>query len=528
MHNPINVKHLFILPLLALLSSCDDPLPAPPDTLYESHCVFPYVRNDANFSSEITAYNNTAGGNYTTEVEALYRDDAGTIVNTQTVTLNPRESHQFSTTNFTGSVDIKGLGVANAMQCQLEIREVNNQSIALAQKATILERLAQHWFVQLDVTDEGPGQTRTALITANLWRDDPLYVRYNPDAPGISCAANEVIIPPRGFHVFYPMDVYAPLFPAGMQNIQVSVSGFTGPNATGQQVAAFSGAQFIADPGGSIALDNYATINPNEWGGISAKNQAYLVDVQDDGVNRTDRIVVKSTNGTNFPSPDIIYKVHMYDENGVVVPGAPIITLAEHFGNSDSYGIFSPMTLAGAPFSGSVWIEPPQGQNFAKEAQVSVTKQSATGWQDRLAQVAAKNWPSTHGVIPHVSNQEANRDYRLAFFYPENIYTPVPGVELPGDVFGGPNDVPPTPEGGIVVMQFYATDGQHLGWLAFQMQPNQTRYFDVDNIANTYLGENFSGTIEFTPHIAQQLELQHTVTGAHATTSNWTAGQKHY
>jgi hypothetical protein len=81
---------------------------------------------------------------------------------------------------------------------------------------------------------------------------------------------------------------------------------------------------------------------------------------------------------------------------------------------------------------------------------------------------------------------------------------------------------------GIVVMHFYDDSGTHRGWLAFQMQPNQTRHFNIDDVANTYFGENFSGAIEFSPHIAQQLELEHTLTGAHATTSNWTAGQSSY
>jgi len=526
MYVNIYMKSLLACGVLALLTACN---PGPPSTLYESHCVFPHVRNDAIYNSVINVYNNTAGGNYTTEVDVLYRNEAGNVISTQVMTLGPRESHQFTQANFTGSVDIKGLGVSNAMQCVLETRDVNNQGVALAQKATILERLSVPWFYQLNVNDEGPGQLRTALITANLWFNDPIFIRYSPVAPGIGCAALEVEIPPGGYHMFYPLDVFAASFPTGMQHVEIGVQGNTGPNSSGSQLVAFSGAQFVESPGAFIALDNYATISKNAWGGINAKRQAYLVDVQDDGVNRTDRIIVKSTNGANAPSPDIDYQVHMYDANGVAVAGPPTISLTEHFNDPGSVGAFSPMALAGGPFSGSIWIEPPlDTQNFSKKSQVSVAKQSSSGWQDTVSQVAAKDWPSSYGVIPYVSNQDTNWDYRLAFFYPETIYKAVPGSELEGDVFGGPGDTPPAPVGGVVVLNFYEGNGQHLGWLAFQMQPNQTRYFAVDDIANTYFGENFAGAIEFSPHIAQQIELQHAVSQAHGTTSNWTAGQSDY
>ena len=75
MRLPDCLKVISVFIAVSLLSACDDPPPGPPGTIYESHCVFPYVRNDATYNSVVTVYNNTAGGNYTTDVEAIYRDE---------------------------------------------------------------------------------------------------------------------------------------------------------------------------------------------------------------------------------------------------------------------------------------------------------------------------------------------------------------------------------------------------------------------------------------------------------------------
>lgn len=501
------VYFLLLIFVLLITTSCPDE-PTEPTENFISVKIFPYVFSNATYTSYINLYNN---GQSILEAEITWYDPQGTVVDTEIRMIQPFAIYRFTRPNFTGWVHIQGRGSEKATEAQLEIRENGDNGLSLCSGATVLRQLGVPWFYHMAVTDLGPGQERSTIVTANHNYPSSIYISYC--SPHAGCSHYEVEIPPKGLHIFNPMDIWGANFPNGMVDVFFSVTGFSGPNKTGNPIINFTGVIVREIPGEDISILNYRTPG-NQWNFTELCNP-YLIDVRDNGTTRSDRIYFKNNGSSNYPPPMENFEIHFYDYSGAEVPGSPqTFELVEMFDQLGSHTIISPKELLGQSFSGSIWITPSDNQ---AAVEVRLLRQWPGKWID-LAEEEYGKPPSFHweGVIPYVTTSAGPWNYYVAFFYPESIYSVdgTPDIEI--DTYGPPGTTPPDPENGVVVLTFRDDAGNDRGWFAFYMNANETRIIEIDQLAETYLGA-FTGSICYQPMIHQQLEINHDLNLGHGT-----------
>lgn len=499
------------------------PLPGDqPSEIVKNTADYPYVVNDSTYYSYIKVYNKS---DYDLELDIVYKDSTGVTVATTTTTLNSHESNEFHQSNFIGSVHLEALGEKYALQSHLETKRYDNQGAALAQKATQLTRFGIHWFYHLGVNDFGQGGLRSTVVTANLWYPGSIYARIV--APGGLCSDQIVVeIPPSNLHIFKPLDEFSSVYPNGVDNLPFYIQGNTSASDPGSGLTNFTGAHFSEDSTGSIGLFNYKY--QMEWSGNTDKSAyKYFVDVQDNDI-RQDRIILKRNGPASITEVLKQYTLHFYDTSGAEVAGSPVvIDIEEDFGELGSYVTLSPRQLLGNAFQGSVWLDPPVDGSGRKIRllQAGIIKDDTGNWRDITDSSPARNFSTWGGSIAYVSNEDPNWHYRLTLFYPGPIHEVDPDADEFPIYFCPPGTTPPEAGSGVVVLKFYEYTGTYMGAIACYMHANETRYFDIDSIAETYLNGTFKGSVEFLPHVAQQLELWHTNGNAHGSTGNWAANQ---
>lgn len=507
------MQRLFYLFLIFMITGCDwgTSPPEPPPIIYAPKAYYPYVTTDAQYTSAIKIYNKSE---YLMELNATYRTPDGIEATTNSITLNPHESKELIQAHFTGSVQLNALSDMAALKTHLETKRNDNKGAALAQKA----KSSYGWFFLLGITDFGVGGVRSSIIVANPWHPAaPIDYRILPIGGG---CANEVVgqLQPYQEHIFNPLDVFRNSIDE--QAFYIGAHSTLDPNAN---FGNYAGSHFIESPNGNIGLFNHKPM----W--TSPKN-TYLVDIQDNAT-RQDKILMKRNGGAQYYTEPLVfeqYTLHFYDYTGTEVAGSPCqVSLAQKFSAPESYDVFSPRELLGHPFSGSVWIDPPldfQGLKV-KLYTAGIIKQVRDHWRDITDYSHSLNHFSTSGTIAHTTTDDPGWHYRLLLYYPGPSYEPNPDsdrdAEETGDIFFAPGTEPPKVTGGQVILKFHGETGNYLGSLGIYMHPNETRHIDIDSIAETYLNGHFTGSIEFIPHIAHQLEIWHDSGYAHGSTGTW-------
>jgi hypothetical protein len=507
--------------LIFVVTGCDPTLPPNPVT---QKAYYPYVTTDATYTSAIKVYNKSE---YLMELDAIYRTPDGITNTTNSMTLNPHESTELIQANFTGSVQLSALTEKWALQTHLETKRNDNQGAALAQKADKLAGLGVSWFYHLGVTDFGIGDIRSSIITANPWYPGSIYLTIAPLGSACSDITNAEL-QQYNLHILNPLDIFGYLFPSGIDEQSFYIQGSSTPQSTGTSFTNYTGAHFIESSNGNIGLFDYKY--QMNWVGYNDSAYVYLVDIQDNAT-RQDKILLKRNGPANVQPIFQQFTLHFYDYDGIEVAGSPCqVSLEEGFDASASYGVFSPSDLLGHTFSGSVWIDPPlDGAGYKARIKAGIIKQVSDQWRDITDNSPSRNQDSWGGAIAHVTTNDPDWHYRLILYHPGPGYIPDPGsdpdAEETGDIFCDPGTEPPDVTGGQVVLKLYDEIGDYQGALAIFMNPNETRYIDVDGIAETYLNGSFTGSIEFLPHISQQLEMWHGNGHAHGSTGNWAANQ---
>jgi len=155
------------------------PLPFPLPTPYKlfTHpslilsAVFPYVRNDAQYTTWINIFNKS---NSTNNVCVDFVQPTGFLVKSLNKSLNPFQCERVTEPNFMGAVYVWGSGYHD-VHSNLEMRENTGKGIALDQTAN------NDYFTlfQLAAEDEGPGKARTTLIALNYDSDNPIFVLHD-------------------------------------------------------------------------------------------------------------------------------------------------------------------------------------------------------------------------------------------------------------------------------------------------------------------------------------------------------------
>jgi hypothetical protein len=493
--------------------------------------LFPYVRSDSTYTSYVSVFNHSE---YTIDVAYTYRDANGIAVSTKQTTLNPHAGERSSQPNFTGSVSVYGEGEGDALFSLVEIRRNDGQGVALSEPAGSAQYV---WFYELGVKDNGPNQDRSTLATYNFSDSDPIYVEYSwgdiiCPLTGEPAAAffYEVKIPPRGLHTFRPYDQTGKAF----EGI-VGVSATTGPGHTGTQVDYHAGTVFregLTD----ISLSNYKAphrpyaSSANYPAGYQDWYKMYFADVQDDGVNRKDRIHLKlnATSGNTIKYVAIPF--YFYDKSGTTLAYTPAnpVKLAEMFSREESFQVVSPMELLGKKFSGSIWIDNPYSLRGALEA--TIVREAPNQWAD-LADYspAAGTWQG-YNALPGVSNNDAGWIYQIVLFYPQaSLNTAPPAPKDAPPTFSGPTVAAPSkPGGGYVYLKFYDLAGKYKGTFAFKMSANETLYKPFNDPSITTHISDFVGSVVIEPRdVIVQLELQDKNGAGHASTGNWYSAKSH-
>ncbi len=518
------LRSLCLLFIILSISGCDGDTNPPNPSIVTAY--YPYMINDVDYNTVINVYNKS---DYSMELDAEYRTPDGVVVVIDTLTLSAHASTELSRSNFTGSVQLTAVCDRYALQSYIEIKRNDNQGAALAQKADRLYGLSVSWFYHLGINDMGPGDIRSSIITANPWYPGSIFTTIAPLSESCADISGAEILP-KNLHIFKPMDVFSYLYPGGMEDLSFYVQGKIGSDPSASGLTNYTGAHFIESPNGNIGLVNYKY--QMNWVAVSYNDAAYvyLVDLHDNDI-RQDRIILKRNGPAGMNPVFKQYTLHFYDQTGTEVSGSPCqVSLEEDFNELDSYDIISPMDLLGQPFTGSVWIDPPaDSAGYKIRVKAGVIKQSSDQWRDITDNSPTRNQNSWGGAIAHVSTNNPGWHYSLALYYPGPGYIPDPisdpGAEENGDIFCDPGTVPPDVTGGQVVLKLYDEPGNYLGALAIFMLPNETRYIDVDDLAETYLNGSFTGSIEFLPHISQQLEIWHDNEHAHGSTGNWADNQ---
>jgi hypothetical protein len=500
-----------VVPLILASPACPDP-DAPTEDFY-SEQFFPYVRSDAGYTTFINLLNN---GESAMEAEIFGYDANGAQVFSEAKILHHYEIYRFSRADFTGWIRIRGHGSKKAVEAQLEMWGSGDSSLALEMPATVLLPLSYCWFYHLGVTDSGVNSERTTVFTLNHIDQFPIYITYMPLIG--NCLAHEVQIPAYGLHWFNPYDIWQANIPQGIANLPISASGNTGPTSTGSQLSNFSGGLFYDLPSQDIAMLNYRALGEAYWNQEEREN-AYLVDVRDDGSVRTDKIFLKDNSASNYPPPEQDFEVHFYNNSGSEVAGSPkTIALTHMFDTTGSHTVISPKALLGQSFSGSVWITQPGSSSNIRFMEVMVKRQSPRYWVDFADDSPGKGPESPldwEGVVPYVSTTDDARRYSCSFFFPQNLHAVSGAPEIEADTYGNPGTDPPEPKNGVVVLTFKDSVGNDKGWFAFLMQPNQTRTIAINSLTQ-HLGA-FTGSIRYKPMIPQQVELASSQNKFHGT-----------
>ncbi len=470
--------------------------------------MFPYFWNDAECTSWLSILNCI---DRNVDVDIELRDSRGNVTE-RSETLAPHQCVRFTEADFTGSVCLSSEnpeGNIVAFQTMLEMRGNNEPGVALSQPARTLNPGAPPWMHHLDVLDQGPGQEpRTRIITMS-GTIVPLNMRYC--LGHVQCPLHgdwhpekemHVLLPPKGFIELYPFDVINRAYD---QDVYTEGEG-----------SAFAGAQFLEYGGG------FSLLNHNDLDRFGAADpyyyHVYLVDVQDDGVNRADQVILK---GIGVGRGTWKCPIHFYDKTGDEVdPGGHSIIIGKQIDFPDSYMVLKPREMLNKPFSGSIWIEKPAEIEYDYDfhLQAIICKQIGTAryplfgkWM-ALCNASRTDAISTGAfapnVIPYVSDKDPLWAYSLILFYSKTIF--------------------PARKKGEVLLEFYDMSGTHIATSTVMMNANETRYLSIHDLIQTWEREPpepFEGSIEIFPkRVLAQLHLGRALHG-HAYASNWGLGR---
>ena len=312
--------------------------------------------------------------------------------------------------------------------------------------------------------------------------------------------------------MFQPADRFVETGSNGLADRVVYAAGNTGANRGGLQCGIHTGSVLTTAPEG-ISLDSDAQTNSNFWD----RYQWYIVDVQDDGVNRADRIYLKSNAGYDPNFTQRQFNVHFYDVDGTET--VKVVSMYNMFDVSGSVKMISPRDLLGKDFKGSVWIE------CQSSAQATIRRVAPGKWSDMSS--ASPSGSLISGCVPYVSTKDANWRYQLALFYPINIYPNIqPGPDIPPIRYVDPSQPEPVPKPGEVVLTLWNVHGGLEGWVVVFLGINETAYVDINNVATTYLQEPFEGSIQFNPHVVVEVEFSSETGLAHGSANTWQSGQQ--
>ncbi len=506
------IQGLFYLFLIFMITGCEDTTPTLPPVIYAPEAYYPHVTTDTQYTSAIKIYNKSE---YLMELNATYRTPDGNEVMTKSATLNPHESKEFIKANFTGSVQLNALSDIAALRTHLETRRNDNKGAALAHKA---KQLDYPWFYLLGITDFGVGDVRSSIIMGNPWHLAPIDYHILPvGTVGCAGVVARGQLQPYQVLIFNPSDVFQNRFDEEAFYIDADSTQY--PDV---DFGNFAGAHFIESPNGNIGLFNYR----RKW---QHNTTTYLVDIQDNAT-RQDKILLKWNGLVQHYGMPLVFKqyaLHFYDYSGVEVAGSPCkVSLAQNAFAPESYNVFSPRELLGHSFSGSVWIDPPSHLGIkVRRFEVGIIKQVPGYWRDITDYSLSAHSSTGGGAIAHTTTDDPGWHYRLLLYYPRSDYEPDPdsdpGAEETGDIFFDPGTEPPKVTGGQVILKFHSKTGNYLGSLGIFMNPNETRHIDIDSISEIYLNGHFTGSIEFIPNIAHQLETWHDSGYAHGSTGTW-------
>lgn len=409
---------------------------------------------------------------------------------------------------------VEGVGAQYSLASQVELRALNDQGAALAAPAYDPQPSTMVLWPSVVDTLSGPLQTRVA--TLNFHPDIPLYIEFDHLADEECGDKFWAMINPLALHTFYPAQMFQEGVADGIQDFQVYGGGWTGPNRTGMADGAFMSAVLARGANGRMALDNYAEIWNSSWPPYwpsDAPPDLYLADVQDDGVNRADRLYVKVFLGHSLTVSG--YLLHFYNEEG----GETVreLLLVRHWEEPESLAILSPMELLGMPFKGSVWLESQDPMKLA------IRRVAPGKWAD--LSTAGPVGANRRCIVPYVSSKDEDWKYEIVLFYPEELYPPPdPLAEPPPPItHGGPTD-PAPPADERVVLRFYDMTGDYRGWVALYMLENQTKRLTLADVA-TYLQGPFDGSVQIEPFVAVEVEIGHMNGQAHASMNPWLTGQ---
>jgi hypothetical protein len=527
-----------ILPMGGAHHHLPFPFPTPYKPSHPSLClsaVFPYVRNDAQYATWINIFNRSNSPN---NICVDFVQPSGFLVKSLNKSLNPFQCERLTEPNFMGAVYVWGSGYYD-VHSNLEMRENAGKGIALDQTANN----NYFTFFQLAVEDEGPGKARTTLIGLNYDSNNPTFLLYGfgykPCSGGWAPRDEfEVQVPPSGLLCVRPYDKIQKSYP------EANVSGHTAPFPTGSQTQYYTAAQFLEEnQTNSISLLNYRPPRrpySNPGGKYCAPElyYIYLLDVEDDGVNRADSIYVKHTRFGGGPGKGkVSLPIHFYDRSGQEVGGSSsgslTVDLARDAGNPASFQVVSPSKILGKSFAGSIWIETPMdshGMPYQYDTGIvyAVIRRQAPGkWtalNDASPVGGGPPWliPLCN-IVPYVTNKDKNWIYQLILFYPRANYDKAPPT--PKDKpkpYGGPNVPPPSIGGGWVLLEFHDMMGTPKGWVTIEMKPNETQVHTVDSLISNLVKEPFEGSVTIEPiDIVTQLEVRSDNDLYHAFTGNW-------
>ena len=498
-----------------ILNGCTVPDPNQlPGTTYKLWSFFPYVLRNATYTSYISIANSSP---WAMDVTITYRNPAGAVVVTDQRRLSGHETYRYVPGTIEGSMEIKGIGDLYAIHTNMEIRTATGNAAALVPPATIKGTYGIPWFIRTGVLDDPGGTVHSKLISTSLY-PTPIYLFFSP-MPKKCKDMFETKVNPYQLYMFQPADRFKGVASTGLTDWVVYVSGNKGPNGSVSQRGEHTGSVFTT-ASEDISFDSYAEVNPNYWSRSSGfphqDDQLYLVDVQDDGVNRADRIYIKS-NG--WGDPNNVYHeipVHFYATDGSET--TKVIAVYREFDTYGSVKMLSPKDLLGNNFKGSVWIE-------QSDAQASLRRVAPGKWSDMSGSSPAGSLLT--GCVPYVNTTETNWRYQLALFYPINIYPTVhPGGDIPAIRYIDPSQSEPVPEPGEVVLTLWNVQGGHEGWVVVFLGINETAYVDMKDLATNYLMKPFEGSIQFDPLVVLEVELVHESGLAHGSVNTWQSGQQ--
>jgi len=505
--------------VIAAIGGCPEPNPNPnpnkppsplPDRIFAKANRYPYVVHNGTVQTFISANNQSL--QWGLELRVTFRDMNGAQVSSFQKRLNAGACHRFSPPmSFEGSVLVEGRGAQLSLVSQIEVRRVDGKGAALATPAFGPWGHNCVWWVS--VVDSPSSSLHTRLNTYN-WHDNiPLYVKFFHLMDEGCQDIFEVAIDPQAVYSCFPTQVFQHGAANGVEDFEVICYGNRGPNSSGIQDGGYIQSLYATGADG-LAMESFVSFWPEYWVPIGADYwpHLYVPDVQDDGVNRADRVYVKF--GLVESNIYSYFTVHLYDENGGDTTTK--LFLMRNADSPNSRGIIEPMNVVGKPFKGSVWVDT-QGEPM----RTHILRTAPGKWVDY-----SRGWPVREGndcVIPYVSSKDDAWEYELVLFYPEAVY-PRPSDPLadppPPITYGGPSVVPP-PADERVVLRFFDMAGNYRGWVAVCFLKNETKRLTLTQVAS-YLGA-FEGSVQIEPLVAMELEMKHINGEAHGSlTPGWT------